>query len=89
MAAEEVGLWRFPDLSSCSVKVRFGATVTRTILAEMGAKQPHPPFTHSSDVSESRHGISCVSRAVDGHFGCFNAFDPRRTAILLIGGDKR
>ena len=47
-------------------------------------------FPHSSEVKQSKHGnmrelrSQCKGRPLR----TFYAFDPRRTAILLIGGDK-
>ena len=57
------------------------------LLTERG---PHLPFPYSSDISGSRHGIMRELRAQAGGnpLRVFYAFDPRRTAILLIGGDK-
>ena len=51
---------------------------------------PSLRFPHSSSVTQSRHGSmrelrsQCEGRPIR----TFYAFDPRRTAILLIGGDK-
>ena len=51
---------------------------------------PHLPFPHSSGVETSKHSHMRELRIQ--HQGCpyrvFYAFDPRRAAILLIGGDK-
>ena len=51
---------------------------------------PTLPFPHSSGVKRSRHGHMRELRIQ--HQGrpirVLYAFDPRRTAILLIGGDK-
>lgn len=51
---------------------------------------PHLPFPHSSSVESSRHGRMRELRVQ--HEGVpyriLYAFDPRRTAILLIGGSK-
>jgi len=51
---------------------------------------PSLKFPHSSDVKQSRHGSMRELRSqCKGHpLRTFYAFDPRRTAILLIGGDK-
>ncbi len=51
---------------------------------------PILPFPHSSGVSGSRHGHMRELRVqIRGRpIRIFYAFDPRRTAILLIGGDK-
>ena len=57
------------------------------LLMEYG---PNLPFPHSSDIRGSRHGVMRELRIQ--HRGrpirIFYAFDPRRTSILLIGGDK-
>ena len=51
---------------------------------------PQVPFPHSSGIQQSRHGRMRELRVQ--HQGrpyrVFYAFDPRRMAILLIGGDK-
>lgn len=51
---------------------------------------PQLPFPYSSGVSGSRHGHMRELRVQSGGrpIRIFYAFDPRRTAILLIGGDK-
>lgn len=62
-------------------------TAVVELLAEHGSDLRFP---HSSGVAGSRHGhmrelrIQSAGRPVRVFF----AFDPRRTAILLIGGDK-
>lgn len=54
------------------------------------ARGPELPFPHSSGVSGSRHShlreLRVQSRGEPVRI--FYAFDPRRTAILLIGGCK-
>lgn len=54
---------------------------------EYGPRLPHP---HSSGIAGSRHAhmreLRVQSRGRP--IRVFYAFDPRRTAILLIGGDK-
>ena len=54
------------------------------------ARGPQLPFPHSSGVEGSRHGHMRELRTQ--HQGrpyrTLYAFDPRRTAILLIGGEK-
>lgn len=57
------------------------------MLAEHG---PNLPFPHSSDVRGSRHGRmrELRSQQPGRPIRVFYAFDPRRTSILLIGGDK-
>ena len=51
---------------------------------------PALPFPHSSGIEGSRHGRMRELRVQSGGkpLRIFYAFDPRRTAILLIGGDK-
>ena len=57
------------------------------LLMEYGPNLPHP---YSSDVRSSRHGgmrelrVQRAGRPIR----VFYAFDPRRTSIMLIGGDK-
>jgi hypothetical protein len=51
---------------------------------------PKLPFPYSSGINGSKHAHMRELRVQSG--GCplrvFYAFDPRRLAILLIGGDK-
>ncbi|MEO7321058.1 MAG: type II toxin-antitoxin system RelE/ParE family toxin [Burkholderiales bacterium] len=48
------------------------------------------PFPHSSGIAGSKHGHMRELRIQHGGrpFRVLYAFDPRRTAILLIGGEK-
>ena len=57
------------------------------LLMELG---PNLPYPYSSDIRGSRHGVMRELRAQSGGrpIRVFYAFDPRRTSILLIGGDK-
>src|SRR5260221_4813657 len=57
------------------------------LLMEQG---PQLPFPYSSGVSASRHSHMRELRVQSGGrpIRIFYAFDPRRSAILLIGGDK-
>ncbi len=57
------------------------------LLAEHG---PNLPYPYSSNIRGSRHGVMRELRVQSGGrpIRVFYAFDPRRTAILLIGGDK-
>jgi len=51
---------------------------------------PFLKFPHSTDVRQSRHGSmrELRSQCEGKPLRTFYAFDPRRIAILLIGGDK-
>ena len=51
---------------------------------------PSLPFPYSSEVKNSRHGHMRELRIQSGGkpLRVFYAFNPKRTAILLIGGDK-
>jgi hypothetical protein len=61
--------------------------VSVRLLESMG---PQLPFPHSSDVRKSRHGQMRELRIQHAGrpYRVLYAFDPRRAAILLIGGDK-
>lgn len=63
------------------------AAVVR-LLEEHG---PNLEFPHSSKVNGSRHGKMRELRikASGRQLRVFYAFDPNRSAVLLIGGDKR
>lgn len=62
-------------------------TSTALLLMELG---PQLSFPHSSGIEGSRHGHMRELRVQSKGrpLRVFYAFDPRRTAILLIGGDK-
>ena len=51
---------------------------------------PNLSYPVSFDIRGSRHGVMCELREKSGGrpLQVFYAFDPRRTSILLIGGDK-
>src|SRR5205809_709480 len=53
-------------------------------------KGPTLPFPHSSGINASRHGQMRELRVQHAGrpYRVLYAFDPRRSAILLIGGDK-
>jgi hypothetical protein len=57
------------------------------LLIEHGPQLDHP---HTSKVNGSRHAHMRELRVQSGGkpLRLFYAFDPRRTAIILIGGDK-
>lgn len=65
----------------------------RSVTAGVGFLEENGPtlgFPHSSAVLSSRHRNMRELRVQSGGrpLRLFYAFDPRRTAILLIGGDK-
>jgi hypothetical protein len=53
-------------------------------------KGPSLGFPHSSDIKGSKHGNMRELRTQVGGepYRVFYAFDPRRAAILLVGGNK-
>jgi hypothetical protein len=60
------------------------------IVGVLEARGPQLPFPYSSGIAGSRHDHMRELRVQSGGrpIRIFYAFDPRRTAILLIGGDK-
>lgn len=60
------------------------------VVGALEVKGPQLPFPHSSGIEGSRHSHMRELRIQSGGepFRVFYAFDPRRTAILLIGGNK-
>src|ERR1700761_6812156 len=62
-------------------------TAAGLLLMEMGPQLPHP---YSSGIHGSKHAHMRELRVQSGGrpLRVFYAFDPRRMAILLIGGDK-
>jgi hypothetical protein len=62
-------------------------TAVVSLLEELG---PKLPFPYSSGIENSKHSHMRELRVQSGGkpLRAFYAFDPRRTAILLIGGDK-
>ena len=79
----EFGQW-WQELS----EVQQDALAARVeLLMEHGPRLPYP---YSSDVRGSRHGVMRELRVQSGGrpIRVFCAFDPRRTSILLIGGDE-
>jgi hypothetical protein len=87
---DEFGAWW--DIISAEEQESVRASVN--LLRVFG---PTLRFAHSSGVSGSRHSRTRELRIqhegrphpfVDGKYRVLYAFDPARTAILLIGGDK-
>jgi hypothetical protein len=60
------------------------------VVGLLEAKGPQLPFPYSSGIENSRHAHMRELRIQHAGqpFRVFYAFDPRRTAILLIGGCK-
>jgi hypothetical protein len=81
---DEFGVW-WMDLEDYASK-RVAAAIN--LLATDG---PSLQFPHSSGIKGSRHAHMRELRVQSGGnpLRIFYAFDPRRTAILLLGGDKR
>lgn len=61
-----------------------------TSVHRLEARGPTLPFPYSTDVRTSKHGNMRELRVQHrgDPYRIFYAFDPRRTAILLIGGNK-
>ena len=80
---DEFGAW-WTELDEAH-QDKIAATVQ--LLAMQG---PALQFPHSSGIGGSRHNHMRELRVQSGGnpLRVFYAFDPRRTAILLIGGDK-
>jgi hypothetical protein len=80
---DELGAW-WSGLSE-SEQVSIDASVRL-----LEAKGPQLPFPHSSGINSSKHAHMRELRVQhEGRpYRLLYAFDPRRTAILLIGGDK-
>jgi hypothetical protein len=60
------------------------------VVGILEAKGPQVPFPYSSGLKGSKHDHMRELRVQSGGtpVRIFYAFDPRRSAILLIGGDK-
>jgi hypothetical protein len=60
------------------------------VVGILEAKGPQMPFPYSSGLQGSKHDHMRELRVQSGGrpVRIFYAFDPRRSAILLIGGDK-
>jgi hypothetical protein len=80
---DEFGVWW--DMLQEGERIRITASVG--LLERRG---PNLPYPHSSAISGSRHRHLRELRVQVGGrpIRIFYAFDPRRVAILLIGGDK-
>lgn len=80
---DEFGAWW--DTLSQAEQISVGAHVQK-----LESRGPHLPFPYSIGVNGSRHTHMRELRVQSGGtpLKIFYAFDPRRTAILLIGADK-
>jgi hypothetical protein len=60
------------------------------VVTQLEARGPQLPFPYSSGIEGSQHGHMRELRVQSGGdpLRVFYAFDPRRSAILLIGGNK-
>lgn len=81
--ADEFGAW-WHDLDASEQED------VAMVVGLLEARGPSLPFPYSSAVQGSRHGhIRELRIQHQGRpYRVFYAFDPRRMAILLIGGDK-
>ena len=80
---DEFGQW-FLELSTRQRDAVFSRV---EMLEERG---PHLRYPYSSGILSSRHSVMRELRVQSGGrpMRIFYVFDPRRTSILLIGGDK-
>ena len=80
---DEFGVW-WHDLCE---RLQDDITASVELLMEHG---PELKFPHSSGIKKSKHRHMRELRVQSGGkpIRVFYAFDPRRMAILLIGGDK-
>jgi len=80
---DEFGLWwdSLTDAEQISVDA---------YVRKLEQRGPNLPFPYSSGINGSRHAHMRELRVQSGGkpLRVFYAFDPRRMAILLIGGDK-
>jgi hypothetical protein len=80
---DEFGAWW--DMLTEAEQISVDAHVRK-----LESRGPSLPFPYSSGISGSRHAHMRELRVQSGGkpLRVFYAFDPRRRAILLIGGDK-
>ena len=62
---------------------RIGAAIE-----ELRARGPRLGRPHGDSIRGSRHHNMKELRSIGGHLRALFAFDPRRRAVLLLGGDK-
>ena len=82
--AEEFGFW-WDDLNDGEKED------IRAIVNLLRALGPFLPFPHTSGISQSKHGQMRELRIQHkgAPYRILYAFDPTRTAFLLIGGNKK
>lgn len=71
--------------------MRLGAKEADKIAGALDQLEERGPMTarpHADSVKGSRHHNMKEVRSVGGHLRALIAFDPRRHAIVLLGGDK-
>jgi hypothetical protein len=80
---DEFGAWW--DMLTESEQISVDAHIRK-----LESRGPNLPFPYSSGINGSRHAHMRELRVQSGGkpLRVFYAFDPRRRAILLIGGDK-
>jgi hypothetical protein len=80
---DEFGAW----WSSLSEDEQVAIDAKVTLLEEHGPTLPRP---HADVITSSRHANmkELRAKARERHLRVLYAFDPRRIALLLIGGDK-
>lgn len=83
LATDEFDQW----FSQLNQKERKRVAAAMGLLEQFGPTLRHP---HSSDIKGSRHGGMRELRIQVGGapYRVLYAFDPRRDALLLLGGDK-
>ena len=82
LATDEFREW-YLDLSEADAD---SVTISVERLEQLGIALPYP---HSSEIRQSAHGLRELRMAA-GHspLRVLYAFDPRRHAVLLLGGNK-
>jgi len=80
----------FEEWWYCSLN-DFEQDAIAAVVGLLEEKGPHLPYPYSSGISSSRHRLMRELRVQHRGtpFRTFYALDPRRTAILLIGGNKK
>jgi hypothetical protein len=82
VATDEFSAW-YQDLSDPDAEA---VTFSVDLLEKLGVTLGHP---HSSAINGSRYALRELRVQAQGRpLRVFYAFDPKRQAVLLIGGDK-